>query len=101
MSTKIGAHRNYYLIDNSAAGGERIEVETWTCTHCQGQVVPSPVRTREREVCFKCMRVVCDRCKAIAENFGCQPFAMIAESVLAGTYQEDPQFPGLLLPSKR
>ena len=95
----LSAHRSYYLIDNSAAGGEKWEADTYTCAHCNGQVIKNPERERPRELCYKCMRVICDRCKRLSLAFGCQPFAQIADAVLSGTLEQH-RF-GLLLPHKR
>src|SRR3954462_8785911 len=101
MSSRIGGHHGYLLIDNSNSPGvpqdmlagfpRRVlgapeegtvfEADTWTCSHCQGQVVASVARTRPREICFSCMQVVCDRCKAIAEIEGCRPFKKLIDDL--------------------
>lgn len=99
MSSWLSAHQNWYQIDNRAAGGTNWEADTYTCAHCQVQVIKNLERERPREVCFRCMRVVCDRCKRLAEAFGCQPFQQIADAVLSGTLEQH-QF-GLLLPHQR
>ena len=98
-SSWISAHRSWYMEDDTAAGGTKREFDTWTCNHCQGQVLTSPERVRPRELCFICFRVVCDRCKRLAQIFGCQPFSEIAEAVLSGKLEQN-RF-GLLLPHTR
>jgi hypothetical protein len=108
----INDHTNYLLIDHTASpgvspelawkwtkhgtitapGNTRLEADVWTCRHCQAQVIKNPDRTRPREVCRRCMRVVCDRCSA----FDCLPFEAIAEAVLSGKYVQSPDS-GLIL----
>ena len=47
---------------SSMAGPKVIEVDTMTCSHCKGVVVPNPLRQRERGLCKHCMHYVCDGC---------------------------------------
>ena len=43
--------------------GKVYEVDTMTCSHCRGTVVPNPARTRERCSCAKCGgHYICDSC---------------------------------------
>jgi hypothetical protein len=62
-------------------GGVQLELDTWTCAHCNAIVVKRPGRTRPREVCRKCMAVVCDSCV-----LWCEPFTKIAEAIVEGKY---------------
>lgn len=76
-----------------ATEGKTLELDTWTCSHCNATVLKNPARVRPREVCRKCMHVVCDTCVDT-----CQPFAEIVERVAAGRQiQFDPNT-NLLLP---
>lgn len=89
MSTSIGRQGGFLIVDHSASPGipadlatkwERmgipvaregvtLEMDTHTCTHCQKLVLRNPLRKRLREVCRKCMHVVCDSCVN-----DCRPF---------------------------
>lgn len=97
--TKIGSHTGYLVIDHSnspgipddlapqvaAMGGVPVpgstvaELDTWKCAHCEAIVIKRPERTRPREVCRKCMAVVCDRCV-----LWCEPFAKVTDALLDG-----------------
>lgn len=97
--TKIGQHTGYLVIDHrnspgipdelapqvAAAGGVPVpgnvmaELDTWTCAHCGRIVLKNPARSRPREVCRKCMAVVCDACV-----LWCEPFAKVTEALLDG-----------------
>jgi hypothetical protein len=74
-------------------GSTKLEVPTYTCRHCNATVVINPDRTRPREVCRKCMAVVCDSC--ITE---CTPFAALIESVMSGRTVHIDSSTNLLLP---
>lgn len=79
-----------------AGAGQKVEVATYTCRHCNCVVALNPMRTRERNVCRKCMAVVCDRPVCVLE---CQPFEKIIDRVLSGrAIQLDPNT-NLLLPT--
>lgn len=116
MSTSIGRSEGYLLIDHSNSPGipealarkwaaqgtvvkpgtGKLEAGSYTCVHCQVIVVKNPRRTRPREVCRKCMAVVCDRASCVLE---CQPFDVLVEKVTSGkALQVDPTT-NLLLPT--
>lgn len=79
-----------------AGPGEKLEVQTFTCRHCQAIVVINPERQRERNVCRKCMAIVCDKPSCVLE---CTPFAAIIERAMSGrAVQLDPST-NLLLPA--
>lgn len=79
-----------------AAPGEKLECGTYTCRHCQTIVILNASRTRERNVCRKCMAIVCDRPTCVLE---CQPFARIIERALSGRPVHVDPTTNLLLPS--
>lgn len=81
-----------------ARSGVRVEHETYTCRHCETIVVMNPQRTRERNVCRKCMAVVCDKPSCVLE---CQPFDKIIERVVSGKSINLDPGTGLLLPERR
>ena len=112
--SKIGDHKGYLIIDHrnspgipesmapqvAALGGVPVpgntvaELDTWTCAHCNAIVLKNPDRTREREVCRKCMKVVCDN-----HNLWCEPFAALADAISDGKFHALPSSP-LLIPGK-
>lgn len=72
----------YLLIDHSASPGisdamtnlaglpmgvgrGKVEVPTFTCSHCTRVVVINAARTRDRGYCPKCDHHVCDQCNII------------------------------------
>lgn len=57
------------------AGRGLFETATYTCSHCQAQVVMNPSRTRERAYCRGCAHVICDGCAAEkARTLVCKTF---------------------------
>lgn len=79
-----------------AGAGQKVEMLTYTCRHCNAVVAMRPERVRPRNVCRKCMAVVCDRPVCVLE---CQPFEKIIDRVLSGrAIQLDPNT-NLLLPT--
>lgn len=114
MSTKIGGHQGWLIIDHrdspgipdsmapqvAALGGvpvpgnTMVELDTWTCAHCNAVVLKNPDRTRPREVCRKCMKVVCDN-----HNLWCEPFAALADAIVDGKLHKLPSSP-LLIPGR-
>ena len=78
-----------------ARGGQRFETATYTCRHCNAVVIVNPQRSRERNVCRRCMAVVCDRPTCVLE---CQPFDALVERVAAGKPLNLDPDTGLLIP---
>lgn len=65
------------------AGRGIFETATYTCGHCQAQVVMNPERTRERGYCRRCQHVICDGCGVVmAQTLECRPFQKWADEVL-------------------
>lgn len=93
-------HEGYLLIDHRespgltdegtrvaqlppGAGRGMFEAPTYTCSHCQRVVVVNPLRTRAREWCAKCDRIICDQCsKVMAATGVCESFERFADSYL-------------------
>lgn len=110
--TKLGQHTGWLTIDHrnspgipdsmapmvAAMGGVPVpgstvlEMDTWKCAHCDAIVMKNPDRTRPREVCRKCMKVVCDN-----HVLWCEPFEKIAEAILDGKLYKVSDSP-LILP---
>ena len=113
MPTKLNSHMGYLEIDHSnspgipadlaaeweaqgivvAGPGVVLKRDTFLCPHCDAVVVKNPDRTRAREVCRKCMKVVCDKCV-----LWCSPFEGIIEGFASGRLKALPS--GLILPSR-
>lgn len=111
--SRIGTHTGWLVIDHrnspgipddlapqvAAAGGVpvpggvEVELDTWTCAHCGQVVLKNPDRTRPREVCRKCMKVVCDN-----HSLWCEPFEKLVDALLDGKLHKAANSP-LLLPS--
>lgn len=115
MSTSLGRSEGWLMIDHSNSpgipedlaqkwaaqgvvvkpGSTVLEAGSYTCAHCQYVVIKNQNRTRPREVCRKCMAVVCDRASCVLE---CQPFEQIVENVLSGRAVNVDPATNLLLP---
>ena len=50
------------LLFENKLTGEKSEIPTFTCAHCQRVVAMRPDRKRLRHTCRKCMANVCDYC---------------------------------------
>ncbi len=74
-------------------GNTLAELDTWTCAHCNAIVLKNPDRTKPREVCRKCMKVVCDN-----HALWCEPFEKLADALLDGKLYKAANSP-LLLPT--
>lgn len=114
VTSRIGGRNGWLIIDHrnspgipesmapqvAAAGGIPVagntvlELDTWTCAHCSAIVLKNPDRVRPREVCRKCMSVVCDKC-----ILWCEPFAKVAEAIVEGKLHKVANSP-LLVPGK-
>lgn len=67
------------------AGRGLFESATYTCNHCQAQVVMNPKRTRERGFCRRCHHVICDACvEEMAITLTCVTFEQKVEGLLGG-----------------
>jgi hypothetical protein len=75
----------YLLIDNRHAPGPDgtrfLEAATFTCSHCQAQVIYNPMRTRDRGWCRKCDSYVCDSCEAVRAVHGCKPYLEVLDDL--------------------
>ncbi len=76
-------HEGYLLNDNRVSGGACVEVPTLTCSHCHGQMILNPLRTRERAYCQKCDHGICDRCALARKLNGgeCLPLNAVIEKL--------------------
>lgn len=81
----------------AVAGGQQLERDTKTCSHCQRLVVLNPGRVRQRAYCPKCDAYICDGCEAERVKTGgdCIPFKMILDraATLAEKFAHDPTHP--------
>mgnify|MGYP001592000488 CR=1 FL=1 len=61
-----------YLKSENLMGLEpTLEMDTFTCVHCQSIVIMHPHRQRPRNTCRKCMRTTCDQAACV---FECDPW---------------------------
>lgn len=61
----------------------KVELPTYTCSHCHAQLVLDPKRTRERYKCTKCNKIICDGCKAtqVMNGGACLPLNAFIEEM--------------------
>lgn len=97
MISALSGHTGYLLIDHrnspgvsqemivasgkdvpTAKAGTIFEADTYVCSHCNAIIIKNPLRVRPREVCRKCMRVVCDSPGCAIE---CVPFERVLEDL--------------------
>lgn len=97
------------MIDHRASPGTRevpegklFEAPAYVCVHCCTVVVMEPRRTRDRELCMRCMAIICDPCAALQV---CAPFMSqyydspgVILSVAGAPARTTPSPLGLLLP---
>jgi hypothetical protein len=61
------ARRHGYHPDQ-VSEGSMYEADTYGCPHCGGVVIKNPLRTRPREICFRCNVFICDTCAAVMRH---------------------------------
>lgn len=66
-------------------GGAFLERDTYSCAHCQTVVIKNPLRQRARNVCMKCMKVVCDNPGCATE---CRPFEQLIDTLQERAYKD-------------
>jgi hypothetical protein len=69
----------YFLNDNTASGGEKVEDDVRTCPHCQAVILMRKWRAYGG-FCRQCNAPVCGLCGERMEMFGCEPFLKILEA---------------------
>lgn len=125
-SGRLKGGKGYLTVDNRAApealrfptgeggahlvipAGQRLEVATLTCGHCNRTVVLNPQRTRERSFCRRCAWFVCDLPGCQPDN-GCASIEQMLElgqkypavDWLARTRRGEPVFMPKLLDRER
>jgi hypothetical protein len=98
MKTKKN-HEGYLLIDHSGSPGVsdetlvtaglpiglgrgRVEMATFTCSHCHAVIIVNPLRTRERAYCSGCDHYICDGCGAVrAVTLECKTLESVIEAI--------------------
>lgn len=67
----------------AGAGRGLFEVASYSCNHCQRQVIMNPARTSNPDYCRGCDSYLCKRCAAIKSvTLECKPFSRIIDDVL-------------------
>lgn len=73
------------------AGSGLFEAPTYTCSHCCRVVIVNPLRTRAREWCAKCDKIICDDCSRVMAATGeCKPFKQIVEEIQEAASRQEP-----------
>ena len=71
----------YYLSDNTASGGRKVEEDIQTCKHCQ-RVLYKAAWMKNGGFCKGCNSSVCASCATVMMKEGCKPYnAKIEESL--------------------
>lgn len=94
-------HENYFMMDHRhtqpvpekiliatalppTAGRGLFEAASYTCSHCQRQIIVEPGRARGADYCRGCDHYICRQCAAIrAETLACKTFKQIIDETLA------------------
>ena len=83
MPVSRDQRRGYLLIDQRACdrplGARFLEADTFTCAHCEAQIVRNPTRERARHHCYACDRYICDACAPLYAVAGCKPLAKVID----------------------
>lgn len=85
MPRSIFNGAGYYLSDNSASGGQKVEDNILGCRHCQKLLRKSDLATYG--YCRTCDSVICAHCHRVMLTEGCTPFAKLVDRQLADTYR--------------
>ncbi len=68
----------------AVAGGQQLERDVLTCSHCQRAVILEPLRVRDRGYCQKCHHYICDQCETIRVKTGaCVPMSQTMDRMQA------------------
>lgn len=71
-AVSIGLRR----IVDKVGKGQRAQIPTRLCAHCEKLVILNPARTRDRDKCPNCWGYICDACGvAMKAGRACKPFA--------------------------
>lgn len=99
MSSKL-SKEGYFLLDHRdspgltdeathaaglppGVGRGKVEMGTYTCSHCCRVVILNPLRNRDRAWCWSCDRYICDLCgAAMAASGKCVSIERIADELL-------------------
>jgi hypothetical protein len=66
--------------------GQIFKAPIATCSHCQRGVILNPLRTRDRYVCHKCDKYICDSCNLNLTLTGvCYPWIRRMEDIFNAT----------------
>jgi hypothetical protein len=76
----------YYVSDNTASGGVRIEDDIQTCKHCQ-RVLYKTAWLRNGGFCKGCNSPVCTFCATRMMKEGCTPYIAKVEQVVEDMLQ--------------
>jgi hypothetical protein len=88
IGTPYARNAGYFMNDDTASGGQRVEADIRTCTHCQAIIkMQEWKRIEDGKMaggwCSRCMAPICGPCATKALTHGCTPFVELLEKSLA------------------
>lgn len=82
--------QGYYLSDDSASGGKRVEDDILSCTHCQAVMKKSEWKAGQTGAyCPVCDGPICTGCTARMQKFGCEPYAKKFTAIIDDHYRKE------------
>lgn len=90
FKNRIRNGHGYFMKDETASGGKKVEYNVFTCVHCGSAVVMHPERARKRGYCAHCNGLVCDDrlCNQV-----CTPVERCIELMMDNPYDPIPWLP--------
>jgi hypothetical protein len=86
LRTRFDKNTGYYVNDNTASGGERVEDDIQTCKHCQ-RVLYKKAWLKNGGWCNGCQSPVCTPCATRMMKEGCKPYNDEVEKALESVVQ--------------
>lgn len=90
FKNRIRNGHGYFMKDERASGGQKVEYNVFTCMHCGSAVVMHPERARKRGYCAHCNGLVCDDRLC---NESCTPVEKCIDLMMANPRNPTPWLP--------
>jgi len=81
LTDTFSRNAGYYVNDNTASGGQRVEGDIQTCKHCQ-KVLYKHLWVKNGGFCRGCNSPVCSHCATKMMKEGCKPYIALLEQSL-------------------